>query len=291
MFLATARGGTLASAAQVMRVNPSTVHRRMARMEAALGTRLFDRSQRGYALTEAGEELLTHALAIEKQVFAVGRKVVGRDQRLSGVVRVSTVDDLAVHVLPPVFAEFRVRHPGVTFDVRVGIDFADLMRQQADVALRLGMKPRDPDVVVKSVARIGVALYGSRAYLRKHGRPAALSDLAAHALVMGDERMAAVDMERLVMRYADPDRIAFRSNSMLARAAAIRDGVGIGFVPLFVARRERGLVPLALGEARLGGDLWLVVHADLKRNARVRAFVDHVLQAFRALRPELEHPR
>lgn len=286
-FLATARGGTLAAAAEDLGVNASTVQRRINRLEEDLQARVFDRSQRGYALTPAGEELLAHAAAMELEVLAVGRKVGGFDERLAGTIRVATVDDLAVTVLMPLVREFTDAHPGVTVEVIVQVEFADLARRQADVALRLGGKPREPDLITRFVSRVNVALYASPAYLDARGRPRSIEELAAHDIVRGDDRVSGLLMERLIDRHGG--RVSYRSNAFLARAAALRDGLGIGFMSCFLADPDPALERLDVElPAFPGGSLWMLVHADLRRNARVRAFVDHVYAGLVAQRDRFE---
>ena len=274
VFLATARQGSLAGAAERLGVNASTVQRRIGKLEAVLHTRLFDRSQRGYALTPAGEDLLAHVLSMEHEVLALSRRIAGRDQSLDGTVRVATVDDIAVTVLSPIVRDFRRVHPGVTLEVAIRSEFASLTRGQADVAIRIGQKPSEPDVIAKPITRLDVSLYASRSYLRKHGRPRSIAELAGHALVVGDARMAGIPMEKVLLPAIGEHNTAYRSNSMLARMVAIRDGIGVGFLGEFAARRERTLERLDIDTAPFGTHLWMAVHADLRRNARVRAFVD-----------------
>jgi DNA-binding transcriptional LysR family regulator len=290
VFLAAAREGTLAAAADALGVNASTVQRRIGKLESALTTRLFDRSQRGYSLTSVGEEMLERVLTIEQEILAIDRHVGGRDQSLEGTIRVATVDDLAIGVLSPILRNFRRKHPGVTLEVGVGSDFADLARRQADVAIRFGRKPVLGDLVVKHVSRVDVGLSGSRAYFRANGRPTCIEDLRHHAIVRGDEQMAGLPMERIIDRHADPARTAYRSDSMLARASAIRDGIGIGILGCFSGEAERGLERIDLAFPEAAADLWMVVHVDLRRNARVRAFVDFAYDALVALRPRFEAP-
>ncbi len=290
MFLAVARGGTLAAAASALGIDASTAQRRMGKLERDLEARLFERSQRGYALTAAGGELLAHVLTMEQEVMALARRIGGRDESLEGVVRVATVDDLATAVLSPIVAEFRRRHPRVTLDVGIASSFADLTRREADVAIRFGAKPSTPDLVVRHLTRVDVALYASRRYVRAHGQPRSHEELAAHPIVCGDESMAAVPMERFMRRYADPAKVALRSNSMLARFAALRDGVGIGVLGCFMGEPEPSLQRLALDVPNVSSDLWMLVHVDLKRNARVRAFVDFAFEALLAQRSRFERP-
>ncbi len=276
MFLALIRGRTLARAAQALAVDASTVQRRIGRLEAALGTKLFDRKQQGYALTPGGEELRAHASVIEAEVATAIRKVAGRDERLDGVVRVTTVDDLALTVLMPLIGSFRRAHPAVTVELFASSEFADLGRRQADVALRFGARPVEPDVVAKHVTRIPVALFASRDYLARRRAPRTERDLAAHEVVIGDAHMERVPMERWLSERSDPTRVAFRSRSMLLRSRAVVEGLGIGFLPEFMARGEPSLVRFPLVSPDLSTGLWLLSHVDLRTNARVRAFVDHL---------------
>jgi DNA-binding transcriptional LysR family regulator len=290
IFLAAAREGTLAHAAEVLRVDASTVHRRIGKLEASMRARLFVRSPRGYALTEAGQDLFAHALAMEEQAVAAFRKVVARDEEPIGTVRVSSTESMAMDILPPIIAAFRERHPNVTVLVDVRQSFVDLARHETDVALRFGTTPTDGDVVVRRLFYADVGLFASRAYLKAHGRPKTPEELYDHALVRSAEEHQRLPMERLLDRYGNPARIAVRAAMFYARVAAIRAGIGIGFVPLFMAAGDKTLVRLHLAfpEPPKGADLLLVIHADMRKNARVRAFVEHVFAALVAQRSLFE---
>lgn len=273
-FLMTAREQTLVAAAKKLGVNHSTVHRRISALEDQLGTLLFDRSPQGYALNPAGEELLEHVVSIEREVMAIDRKMMGRDQRLVGIVHVATVDDLAVSLLPEILSEFRALHPSVTIVLEVETDFADLARRQADIAIRFGELPDAADVVGRRIATARTAAYASVEYLETHGSPDELEQLAEHEIVRGTEHFARLPTEQLLDRYGSKAHIVMRSNSMLARLAAVRGGVGIGFLPCFMADPEPSVERLELPTGRTGGPIWMLLHSDVRTNARVRAFSD-----------------
>jgi len=220
LFLAVARGGSLAAAAGSLRVDASTVHRRITSLEEALGTRLFSRSPRGYALTNAGHELLPYATAMDEQAAAARRKLAARDEALVGIVRVSAIDDLA-GILSPVVASFRAKHPGVSIAVDMRSAFADLARQQADVAIRISTRAPEGDLLAKHVAKLGLAFYGSRAYFARHGRPERVEELREHAIVRGDASVSSMPGERTLDSHSSGERVAFRSQSFLARFAAV----------------------------------------------------------------------
>jgi DNA-binding transcriptional LysR family regulator len=286
LFLAVARGGSLAAAASVLRVDASTVHRRVTSFEEALRTRLFTRSPRGYSLTNAGRELLPYAATMDEQAAAARRKLAARDEALAGIVRLSAIDDVA-GIISPIVASFRVKHPGVTVAVDMRSAFADLARQQADVAIRISTRPPEGDLIAKHVARLGLAFYASRAYLAKHGRPRRVEELRDHAIVRGDAS-APMPGERTLDSHSSPERVAFRSQSFLARLAAVRDGVGIGVLGYFMGDQDRTLVRLPFAVSDPNVNVWLLIHVDLRQNARVRAFSDHAYAALVAQRALFE---
>ncbi len=290
MFLAAARGGTLASAAEVLRVDASTVHRRLGKLEASMRASLFVRSPRGYALTEAGQDLYAHALAMEVEASTAFRKVAARDEQPVGTVRVAATPSMATIILPPIVVTFREKHPNVTVVVDVRQSFVDLAKHEADVALRFGSRPPEGDVVVRRVAFAELGLFATRAYLKRHGRPKTPEDLYDHALVRAAEEHMRLPAERVLERYGNPANVALRSSSFDARVAAIRAGVGIGFVPLFQAAGDKTLerLHLAFPEPPRGLELFLLVHVDMRKNARVRAFVEHVFAALVAHRSSFE---
>lgn len=277
VFLAVAQRGSLSAAAPLLDMSAATVMRRLRCLEAALGSSLFARSSRGYGLTSAGRELLEHTQQIEAQVLAAQRRLGGTDQRLTGVVRVATLDDLVQTVLGPVLAGFGRRHPEVCLEVLVGEAHIDLAKRSADVAIRAGSRPPTGDVIAKRVGTIGVALYAAREYLRAHPLEG-LQALRDHRVVRGDEGHARLAMEQLVDRLGLGALPSLRSNSMLARCMAVRQGLGVGLLPCFLADGDASLVRIGGVVPEAGAQLWILVHPDLRRNARIRAFVEHVYE-------------
>jgi DNA-binding transcriptional LysR family regulator len=274
IFLAVGRGGTLGAAAESLGLDASTIQRRVGKLEAAASVKLFVRSQRGYSLTDAGQDLYEHALDMEQQATTAWRKVVAHDEQPGGTVRLATVDDLAVRILPPIIRSFQAKHPRITLSVDVRQSVVDLEKHHADIALRIGVPPGG-DLVVKHVARADVALYASRAYLKKNGRVTRLEDLREHAIVRGQEALAHIPMERALDRYADPKKTVFRSNSFYARLGAVRAGLGIGFLGQYMADSEKSLERLPFRFPDHGAALSILIHTDLRKNARVRAFYEH----------------
>lgn len=285
------RAGTLAAAAAQLGIDASTVHRRLAQLERAVGTRLLERRGRGTALTAAGERLVQHASRVEDEVLAVQREVLGRDIELAGTIRVTAPDDIGSRLLPAHVAAFRRKHPAITIELVLDNRVLDLVRGEADIAIRPRRPAASTDIVGRRVSGFAGALYASRAYLAIRSAPRRRSDLSRHDLVAGDGSLAQSAYGRILTAVSKEERVAFRSNSMLAlwRAAAL--GLGVAALPCFLGDSDPDLVRLFGPEPELGGELWLLYHGDLRQTARVRAFSDFLFDSIRGDRALLEGAR
>ncbi len=284
-FLAVAREGSLAAAARSLGVNQSTVFRRINQLEEGLGARLFDRQARGYALTGVGEDMLARASRIEDDVLALDRSVLGADAALHGTVRVTTVDEV-LGCLAPHLKCFRDEYPGISLEVNTELRLFSLGRREADVAIRPGRTPTEPDVVGRNLVRIAVAAYASPAYLAGRKRPRKPASLADHDLI-GFDRSGVAMVRWLYEAVAEP-RFSFRSNSMVAQMHGARAGLGVAILPRFMGDSEPDLEHLFTVDASWDYHLWLLTHADLRQTARVRAFVEFVTEAITADRAMYE---
>lgn len=276
--LAVARNRSLTAAAAELGVTHSTVGRRLAALEAEAGVRVFDRHPEGYVATAAGEQLLAIASAMQEQVHQLDRSVLGHDARLRGPLCVATVDLRAVHQMD-VFASFTERYPEVQLQITAGHVFHNLGRREADVALRATNRPQ-PTLVGRKLGRLEYALYGARALVERVGRDAPFDD---YPWVLWSDRLDARLTEERKHAHAPRGRVACRVDNASVFHAAVTGGVGIGFMPFLDASREEGLVQLRPMEPDFGMDLWLLTHPDLRHAARVRAFMDHVVERFSAL--------
>ena len=271
-FLAVARGGTLAEGAELVGASTATLHRQLAALEEALEVRLFERRGRRRLLTAAGEALLERASAVEAEMVALERAVGGRDESLQGTVVLTTTDTFAHVLLSRYLPALRERYPGVHLQVLVDNRHYRLGRGEADVALRPGAKPTEPDVVAVRVTELAAGWYASNSYLERHGRPRRRADLMRHDAAVVDESLAHVLFGRLAAEHTDPARWVLRSPSLLVLAEAVRAGIGVAALPCFLMDVDPKVERLFAPEPE--GPLWLIYHADLRRTARVRAVVD-----------------
>ena len=274
-FVAVGRSGSIAGAARALRVNHSTVLRRIASLEAALGVRLFDRLSGGYALTVAGNELNEGLAGLDEQVEAAQRHLTGRDAAITGTIRVTTTDTLLQGLLMPVLARFHAQHPGVQVQVTVNNNFASLTQREADVALRGSNKP-PANLVGRRVGDVQTAPYASRAYLKSRGRRAGFADDRWIGL---DDTLAHLEQAKWLRKQVPEERVALRVDSLVGMVDAVAHGLGVGMLlcPLADARSE--LVRLAPPDPAFTTQVWILTHPDLRQVARIRAFTQFVFDA------------
>ncbi len=287
VFLAIARGGSLAAAARTLGVNHSTVFRRLNAFEAAVGVRLFDRQPEGYAVTAEGAEMLVRAARIEDEVLALDRELSGRDLRLEGTVRVTTPDTVALGLLPPHLARLRRAQPGIEIELAVSNQIYNLSKREADVAIRPAKAPEGA-MVGRRLAGIAFAAYGARSYLGTAAAPKSPEELAAHPRVGPDESLADTAAARWLRTHAPDAAVACRCDSLMAQVHAVRAGVGLGLLPCFLADPDPALVRLPLPAPEMETGLWLLTHEDLRRTARIRAVLDFLAEALGGERDRLE---
>jgi DNA-binding transcriptional LysR family regulator len=283
VFLAVHGAGAVSGAARRLGVNHSTVLRRIGALEAALGTRLFDRLPGGYALTEAGQALAERLAGVAEQVDGAQRQVAGLDEQVQGPIRLTTTDTL-VPLLMPVLTAFGARHPGVQIQLAVNNVFSSLTRREADVAVRGTLQPPE-NLVGRRVGAIQTALYVSRGLAAARGRRKRLDDLR---FVAPDESLAHLAQARWLAREVPPARIAMRVDSLLGMVEAVRGGAGAGLLLCPLAEGDERLVRLAPPNPALDTPIWILTHPDLRQVARMRAFTQALFDALSS-DPRLVH--
>jgi DNA-binding transcriptional LysR family regulator len=278
LVLAVARAASLTGAAKVLGIDHSTVFRRLQALEARLGVRLFERLPNGsYQPTSAGQRMAAAAARMEGEVHAIDRDVSGRDQRLSGELRVTSSETLAYRVLTLHLAAFRAAHPGIVVELTIDNRVLDLSRREADVALR-PVRPREGEYWGRKLADVAWTLYAAPAHLdATGGAPSDPAQLADRALIGWDETAAGIQAADWLRHVAPASAFVYRSNSLVNQLVAAKAGIGIALLPCYLGDGEPELVrALPAPVAELAGELWMVTHADLKGTARVRAFLDFV---------------
>ena len=272
-FLAVARTGSLTAAAQTLKSSPATVGRHVAALEKKFGTRLFDRRQSGYSLTEGGELMRVRAEDMEDAIMSAEREALGRDLRATGTVRVTASDDIAAHVIAPSLGQFRRLYPAIMLEITARMDVVNLSRRAADIALR-GVRPTTGDVVVRTAGIWPYGLYASSDYCEAHGLLPGKFNLSRLAIITWTEQYAHLRGGPWFARHARGAAVALTSDSARVHFAACKAGAGVAILPSRVADRDTELVCLLRPEHVLSLELFLVVHRELSRTARIRAVMD-----------------
>lgn len=279
IFLALQREGALRRAARVAGVDQATVGRRIAALEHALGATLFLRTSEGYVLTPAGESVLRSAEKMEQFANDLVRQAHGTDKRLEGEVKVTTTDTLAMAFVIPAIARLHAEHPDVHIQLNTSTQMVNLARREADIAIR-NIKPENPDLVARLLARWPIGLYASEDYLRRQGEPVDGEGFAGHDLVIYQPHLAASRVPTLVGEPIHAGRIVSGVSSSLVLRTLVKAGVAMGEIPVPLAEQD-GLVRVWPRRERGGGyEVWLVTHQDLRHTARVRAMIDAVVEEF-----------
>lgn len=275
LVLTVARGGGLKPAAAALRVDTSTVFRRLNAVERRFGARLFERLPRGYVPTSAGQRAIDAAERMEAEALGLDRALTGRDERLEGRLRVTCSETIAHQILVPHVVAFARAHPGIAVELMLDDRVLALSRREADIALR-PLRPTEGDLFGRRLAGVAWGFYGTPAYFAEHPRPRRPADLRHHRFVGWDEEVGGVQAAQWLARNVPAGAIAFRSNRLVVQMAAVAEGIGLALLPCYLGDPEprigRAMPPLR----ELERELWLVTHEDLKRTTRVRAFMDFV---------------
>ncbi|GHF26555.1 LysR family transcriptional regulator [Kordiimonas sediminis] len=273
-FLAMAESGSLSGAAKKLRVSQPTLSRRLTTLEESIGKDLFARTRNGLELTAIGEQLIHHAQHMKDDVHAIERLVTGEDQALKGSVSISAIEMIGAGWLVEQMKPFHDQFSNITVEINVENNTVDLLRREADIALRM-FRPNQSDLIARKTVTIHYSYYASKDYIEKHGMPT-YDNLKDHnAIIPGDEMMARVKAGPIKSKLFEMKPV-FRSNSLMSLYSAVKAGYGVGACICIFGDNDPDLVRLFDNHIVVSTDLWLVSHAELKRSARIRAVYDYL---------------
>ncbi len=285
-FLAVADEGSLSRAARALGIAQPTVGRHVDALEEALGLTLFVRSQAGLAPTEAAAALRPYAETLAATAGALLRAAASQGEGVRGVVRITCSEVVGVEVLPPLLVSLRQRHPELVVELVPTNRVEDVLRRDADIAVRM-LPPGQQALVARRVGATRVGLHATADYLARHGMPRRWEDLAGHALIGFDRETALTRRLRQQLGPMRREAFALRTDSDLAQLAAIRAGYGIGACQCGLAQRGPRLVRVLPELFQIELDTWLAMHEDLRDNPRCRATFEHLAEGLgRYIAPE-----
>jgi len=279
---AIGEAGTLLGGARKLGIDHSTAFRRLNALEAQLGVRLFIRARDGYAPTAAGEAMIDVAAQVDADIVALERRLAGADLRPSGTVPV-TITDTSIGLLTPVFAAFREAEPDIDLEVAIANQFFVLSKREADVAIRPSVDVPE-NLVARRIATVATAVYASR----RHAASSAGRELEACDWLAPDDSLRHLLSAEWIGRRILPERVVYRASSLVALQAAAREGLGVAALPCFIGDVDPELSRISDPFDEMAVTLWVLIHPDLRRTARVRAFVEFVAARLEQLRPLIE---
>lgn len=268
-FLETAETGSLSAAARKLGLTQPTLSRQVAAIEQRMGVTLFERVGKSMVLTPTGMDLLEHARAMGAAADALSLAATGRSQAVGGVVSVSASDVVAAVLLPPLVKQLREREPGIAVEVIPSNALSDLLRREADIAVR-HVKPEQPELIARFIREATAHFYASEAWVKTHGHPRSAED-AAHLPFVGSDRqgryLAYLRAHGLNLSEAN---FSCYADHTVTHWALVQQGLGIGAMMEEIARDMPGLVRVLDDLPPIQFPVWLVTHRELRTSRRIR---------------------
>lgn len=276
-FLETAETGSLSAAARKLGLTQPTLSRQVAAIEQSMGVTLFERVGKSMALTPTGLDLLEHARAMGAAAEALSLAATGSSQAVRGVVTVSATDVVASVLLPPLVKKLHDQEPGITIDVIPSNALSDLLRREADIAIR-HVKPEQPDLIARLIREATAYFYASESWVNAHGHPRSAEDAARLSFVGSDRSGQYLGYLRTHGLPLSEANFSCYADHSVAHWALVRQGMGIGVMMEEIALATPGMVRVLDDLPPVRFPIWLVTHRELRTSKRIRMVFDALAQ-------------
>ena len=280
VFIDVARTANLAQSSRRLKIDHSTVSRRVAQLESALGSSVFERTRSGLKLTDMGERILRHAESVESAIIGI-RSEAGGEVAASGVVRLATMEGIASLYLAPRLPVLREMAPDLRLELVTSPQVIHVARREADLFLSF-FRPPGQGLVSEQIGQFTLNLYASPLYLARRGEPKNKVELQAHDFVTYIDDLIQVDAVRWLRDVVDDVHAVFNSNSMIAQMNAAAAGLGLVLLPRFAVHGDSPLVRVLEEDACTTREIWVNVHHDLQYAPRIKAIVQFLKRQIKA---------
>lgn len=276
-FLVTAEEGSLSAAARALGLTQPTLSRQVAGIEEALGVTLFERTSRALILTQTGTELLEHFRSMGSAANHISLTATGQSQTVTGKVVIAATNGMATYFLPPILKSLRTKAPELQVEIVASNEISDLRRREADIAIR-HTRPQDVNLIAKRLRDTTAQLFASTQYLDEAGRPSQAADLTKMQFVGFDDpelRLGLMASRGINLTTAN---FNFLTSSTTLSLELIRQGLGIGLLPLQIGEAYPELENPFPAFEQLKIETWLVAHRELRTNLRIRVVFDVIAE-------------
>jgi DNA-binding transcriptional LysR family regulator len=279
-FLVTAEEGSLSAAARALDMTQPTLGRQVSALEAELGVSLFERVGRGLNLTPSGLDWLEHVQAMGHAATKLSLVANGHSQEIAGKVCISASEIHAAYLLPSIVNKLRIAEPGIVLEIVSSNDPSDLLRREADIAIR-SFRPTEAELISKKIAEVEAPLFAAITYLDRVGIPKTVDDLKnAEFVAIGDVGGFMSGLKQFGVELTEKN-FPVQSGSHIVHWELVKQGLGIGIVPLDIGEAEP-LVERVLPDFKLMSfPIWLTSHRELRTNKRIRLVFDFLADELR----------
>lgn len=281
VFLGVARSRSALEASPALGMDQSTISRRVKRLEADIGSKLFDRNSQGHRLTSSGHRLLEHVEKLESTLAAMESDVFGDSMALTGEIRLGATEAFGCYFLAPHLAHFCTRHPAITVDLLPMPRNVNLSKREADASVTVD-RPTTDSFVTSQLTQYRLLPYATPGYLERWPPIRDVGDLAQHRWIDYVDDLVFADQQVSLRKWLPTVRPFLRSTSVIAQLQAVRSGLGIAVLPCFMANQEPGLVPVLPDMLDITRHFWLVTPAERRELARIKALWDYLRQVAEA---------
>ena len=279
LFLATARAGSTEGAARTLRIDASTVRRRLTALETMTGTAVFERISGELRLTAAGGLLLKAVEEVEHLIESAETGLSMREEAISGLVRIGAPDGTGSFLIAPALAQMQSRLPQIRIELATLPRILDVSRREVDIMI-LHELPAKGEHKIRKIIDIEIGLYGSSQYLENHGEIRSVQDLRDHSFVFYDEFSDYYQgILRKFLNFGDESWIKFKTTSTVSQACAVSAGAGLALFPDFVAEQWPNLRPVLKGKIFVNSTLWMLTHRDVADRPHVQAAAQAIVSA------------
>ncbi|WP_299850101.1 LysR family transcriptional regulator [uncultured Roseovarius sp.] len=271
-FLSVARVGSVSEAAKQLGESQPTISRKLKDLETSLGVQLVERTTAGTTMTAAGELVLNHIQNIEREAIGMSQALREDGQQMSGKVVVAAPEGLGVTIIARSLPKFRVLHPGIDLELRIGASKLDLIQRDADIAIRIG-DPLQASVLGRRINTVTFGLYAQKRYFKQNPIPRTIDNLRDHQFVELTVGRGKLPQEIELERLLPVPRRVLRTDNMQVLLNAVRDGIGIGALPSYMISPAMNLHHIFPQKFAPKAELWILMRRELRDVARMRATV------------------